>query len=210
MSPPGYDEGPPRYEVPLVGRPEAALRVWLLGGFRVSVGFHTIEEGDWHLRKAASLVKLLAVTPGHRLHRERVMDLLWPQLDSRAASNNLRQALHVARQTMQSTPSRASSCLVLQEEQLTLCPGGLLWVDVEAFEEAASTARRERDPAAYRAAIDLYTGDLLPNNLYEEWMEGRRAELRRLHRTIAAGTRGRDAHGPVLRPDPGGSAALQQ
>ena len=55
--------------------------MWLLGGFRVSVGARTIEDGGWRLRKAASLVKLLALAPGHRLHREQAMDLLWPHLE---------------------------------------------------------------------------------------------------------------------------------
>jgi hypothetical protein len=57
-----------------------AVRVRLLGGFRVSVGSRTIEENGWQLKKAASLVKLLTLAPGHRLHRERVMDVLWPDL----------------------------------------------------------------------------------------------------------------------------------
>src|SRR5215203_1264617 len=71
-----------------VGRPET-MRVWLLGAFRVSVGTHTVEEGAWRLRKASALVKLLALTPGHHLHRERAMDLLWPDQGRRAAANNL-------------------------------------------------------------------------------------------------------------------------
>jgi len=41
--------------------PEAAVRVELLGGFRVSVGDHTVDESEWRLRKAASLVKLLSL-----------------------------------------------------------------------------------------------------------------------------------------------------
>ncbi len=58
------------------------VRVRLLGGFRVSVGSRVIREDSWRLRKAASLIKLLALAPGHRLHRERAMDLLWPDLGS--------------------------------------------------------------------------------------------------------------------------------
>jgi DNA-binding SARP family transcriptional activator len=54
-------------------------------------------------------------------------------------------------------------------------------VDLEAFEEAGATARRGRDPAAYRAALDLYAGDLLPADRYEEWAEEKRGELRRLY-----------------------------
>ncbi len=69
------------------------MRVWLLGGFRVSVGSRTIEGDAWRLRKAAALVKLLALAPDHRLHREQILDLLWPSLGKRAASNNLRQVL---------------------------------------------------------------------------------------------------------------------
>jgi DNA-binding SARP family transcriptional activator len=56
-------------------RPEA-LRIWLLSEFRVSVGTRTIEQDEWRLRKAASLVKLLAIAPNHRLHREQMMNLL--------------------------------------------------------------------------------------------------------------------------------------
>ena len=39
------------------------VRVWLLGGFRVSVGSRTIGEDRWRRRKAAALVKLLALNP---------------------------------------------------------------------------------------------------------------------------------------------------
>ena len=157
------------------------MRVWLLGGFRVSVGSSTIEGDTWRLRKAASLLKLLALAPDHRLHREQVMDLLWPDSGRKAASNNLRQTLHAARRTLASDPSVGSRYLASEDESLVLCPGGSLWVDAEAFEEAAVTARRTRDPAAYRAAIELYAGELLPDDRYEEWTEARREELRQLY-----------------------------
>jgi DNA-binding SARP family transcriptional activator len=54
------------------------VKLWLLGGFRVSVGSRIITQDAWRLRKAATLVKLLALAPGHRLYREQAMDLLWP------------------------------------------------------------------------------------------------------------------------------------
>ena len=178
------------------------MRITLLGGFSVSVGSRTIEEGAWHLRKAANLVKLLALSPGHRMHREQVMGVLWPELDSRAAANNLRYVLHVARRTFDLDPSAASRYLSLHGEQLALCPDDQLRVDVEAFEEAAAAARRSRDPAAYRTAIELYTGELLPEDRYEEWAESRREELRRLHLALLVELAGlyeeRGEHGPAV------------
>jgi DNA-binding SARP family transcriptional activator len=180
-------------------RPEA-VRVWLLGGFRVSLGSRTVEDDAWRLRKAAALVKLLALSPGHRLHREQAMDALWPNLGRRAASNNLRQALHAARKALDSAAS--SRYLASEDGSLVLCPGGDLWVDVGAFEEAATTARRSRDPAAYSATLGLYAGELLPEDRYEGWAEGRRNELRQLYLALlielAELHEGREEHTPAI------------
>jgi len=100
------------------GERPGAVRVWLLGDFRVSVGSRNIEDSQWRLRKAASLVKLLALSPGHRLHREQAMDLLWPDLGRRAASNNLRQTLHAVRRTLD--PTAGSRYLARQDESIAL------------------------------------------------------------------------------------------
>jgi predicted ATPase/DNA-binding SARP family transcriptional activator/DNA-binding CsgD family transcriptional regulator len=155
----------------------------------MSVGSRSIGEEEWHLRKAGSLIKLLALAPGHHLHREQAMELLWPDLDSKAALNNLNYALHVGRRTLEpsalASRSAASRYLHLQGEQLVLCPDSPLWVDAEAFEGAAATARHAPlEPAAFRAAIDLYSGELLPQDRYEPWVEERRAELRGLYLSL--------------------------
>jgi predicted ATPase/DNA-binding SARP family transcriptional activator/DNA-binding CsgD family transcriptional regulator len=156
------------------------VRIALLGGFRVSVDKWEIGHDRWRLRKAVGLVKLLALAPGHRLHRDRALEMLWPGLDPRAAANNLHYALYVARQTLDPASEAAGGYLRLRDNHLELCPESPLWIDVETFEEAAAAARRTGEPAAYRAALDLYAGDLLPEDRYEEWTEDRREELRRL------------------------------
>ena len=162
------------------GRPKEleALRIGLLGGLSVSVGERKVDQSAWRLRKVASLIKLLALAPSHRLHRERAMDLMWPDLGLRAASNNLRQTLHVARKTLHPDPQISSHYLSVSGEQLLMCPQGRIWVDVDAFEEAANIARGSKVPAAYRAALELYSGELLPEDRYEEWAESRREDLR--------------------------------
>jgi predicted ATPase/DNA-binding SARP family transcriptional activator/DNA-binding CsgD family transcriptional regulator len=161
------------------------VRVWMLGGFSLWVGIRTVEESAWRLRKAANLVKLLALSSGHRLHREQIMDRLWPDLGKEAASNNLRQTLHSARRALD--PDEGFRYVASRDEQLVLCPDGGLWVDVEAFEEAASAAQRSREPAAYRKALDLYAGDLLPEDRYEEWAEEHRGRLRETYLSLLLG-----------------------
>jgi predicted ATPase/DNA-binding SARP family transcriptional activator/DNA-binding CsgD family transcriptional regulator len=176
----------------------------MLGGFRVSVGPRNIGEGEWRLKKAASLVKLLALAEGRRLHREQAMELLWPGLDPEGALNNLHYALHVARRILEpADPDGGTSrYLTLRDDRLALSPDGSLWVDVEAFEGAADTARGSREPAAYRAAIDLYAGELLPQDRYEPWAEERRAHLRGLYllllTELAALHEERGEYGPAV------------
>src|SRR5215217_3957197 len=169
------------------GNNAEVVRVWLLGGFRVSVGSRTIGEDRWQRRKAAAIVKLLALAPSHRMHREQVMNLLWPRLGVQAAANNLHRNLYVARRTLEPDQLTSSRCLTLHEERLSLCPEGDLWVDVEAFEQAAEAARLSQDPAVYRVAIDLYAGELLPEDRYEEWTEEHRRRLREIHLSLLLG-----------------------
>ena len=157
------------------------VRVKLLGGFSVSVGSRTIRQDEWRSKKAVTLVKLLALAPGHRMHRERAIDLLWPDSARSRASNNLRQVLHAARRVLDPSSGSRERYLGLKDEQLFLCPEGQLWVDVKAFEDAAASAQRTKDPAVPRAAIELYAGDFLPEDRYEEWAEGKRIEFRQLY-----------------------------
>src|SRR5215210_1618807 len=103
----GYDARDPS-----AGAPEAC-HVRMLGGFQVSVGDRGITASEWRLKKAASLVKLLALAPQHRLHREQVVNILWPDLAPKAAANNLRYALHNARRVLGDAPGTASFCLAL-------------------------------------------------------------------------------------------------
>jgi predicted ATPase/DNA-binding SARP family transcriptional activator/DNA-binding CsgD family transcriptional regulator len=163
------------------------VRINLLGDFHVSVDSRAIEESAWRHRKAAALVKLLALASGHRLHRERVIEALWPKLGRRAASNNLRGILHVARKTLDPDPNATARYLSLQEEHIALCSEGNLWVDVERFEEVAQYAHRSREPGAYEAAIGLYAGELLSEDRYEEWAEGRRRQLHDTYLSLLLG-----------------------
>lgn len=155
----------------------SSLQIWLLGGFRIAVDGAPVEEGHWHLRKAAALVKLLALEPGHRLHRERVMEILWPDLTPSAAASNLRYALHVARRAL-GDGSGARRYLRLREDHVSLAAEMLPWVDADAFRAAAFEALATDDPARHESALALYTGDLLPEDPYEDWAARPREELR--------------------------------
>src|SRR5205823_13211802 len=151
----------------------------LLGGFRLWVGDREVQPAAWPRRKPAQLLKLLALAPGHQLHREQVLEQLWPELEPEAAANNLHPALYFLRRVLAPEGGPAAGAyLQLRTQQLTLCPGAPLWVDAEAFAAAAEAARVSHEPGAYEAALELYTGELLPEEPYEEWASAPREALR--------------------------------
>jgi DNA-binding SARP family transcriptional activator len=164
------------------GEPGAALRIRLLGGFRVEVGDRIIVDSEWRLQKSRALVKLLALTPRHRFGRDEVLERLWPEVEPEAALNSLYYALHTARGALvRGAPcgtARSTSLLQLAGGVLALAPSESVSVDVEVFEAAATAAQRSNDPRAYRLAFDLYAGELLPEDRYEDWATRPRERLR--------------------------------
>jgi predicted ATPase/DNA-binding SARP family transcriptional activator len=156
------------------------LTIRLLGRFEVMVAARVVPASSWRLRKAATLVKLLALADGHRMHREVMMDRLWPDRDLAAAANNLHQVLHAARRALDPGGADSVARIGLHHEVVCLCPDGGLWVDVEAFEALAAVARQCDTAAAYRRALELYGGELLPDEPYEDCWAGRREALRTL------------------------------
>src|SRR4051812_17013610 len=152
------------------------VEVGLLGGFAASVDGAPVADGAWRLKKARELVKLLAPPPGHRIHREQAMDALWPDLGSEAAANNLNQAVYVTRRALE------AGAIEVRDEMLRLEAE----VDADLFELAAADARRTQTAAAYRAALAIYRGELLPENRYEDWASERRDELAELAAALEA------------------------
>ena len=87
------------------------VEIDLLGGFAVRVDGRTIPATEWRRRQAASLVKLLALAPRRTLHREQVIDALWPDIAIDDAGPRLHKAAHFARRLLGD-----SSALVLTGE----------------------------------------------------------------------------------------------
>ncbi len=152
------------------------VAISVLGGFAAAVDGRQVPAQAWRLKKGRELVKLLALASDHRLHREQAMDALWRDRAPAAAANNLYQVVHAARRTL------GAAAIEVRDEVLRLRAD----VDVDAFCHAAADARRAGTAGAYRAALALYGGELLPENLYDDWVAERRDELARLHAILEA------------------------
>ena len=56
------------------------FRLAVLGSFALTADGVTLIDAGWSRRRASAILKVLALADRHSLHREEVMDLLWPDL----------------------------------------------------------------------------------------------------------------------------------
>lgn len=179
-----------------------AVLIRLLGGFEVDYEGRTVAHRAWRLRKAKTLVKLLALEPTHRLHKDQVTDRLWPERDPDHARNNLHQVLHAARRAVETVGADGPATLALRDDLVVLGAGCPVSTDVEEFQCVAERARAVGDTAALVAALERWPTELLPEDGYEPWVrasaEGLRAWRGRLVMDLVDGLlAGGDPEGAV-------------
>ncbi|MBI3242814.1 MAG: AAA family ATPase [Chloroflexi bacterium] len=160
----------------------STIQIFLLGRFETVCGEKVLRARDWPRRKAAALLQRLALS--RRLLRDEAIDFLWPDADSASGANNLYRTLHALRQTLDTAlgPGTAEAAFAFTDGALTLTDS--VWVDAHEFEKQAQAALiNPQSPISHlESAIELYTGDLLPDDVYADWLAAPRESLRRLQR----------------------------
>ncbi|WP_432479645.1 ATP-binding protein [Nocardioides sp. GXQ0305] len=170
------------------------VQVRLLGRFEVEVEGRPVPAPAWRRQSASRLVALLAIQPSHRLHREQVIDALWPDLPPETGAARLHAASSYARTALDDRRT-----IVVSKGSVTLLPGADVEVDVARFETAADAALEQDSPRAAAAAAALYAGPLLPDDLYEPWTEEPRARLHLRYREML---RAAGLHDALVADDP--------
>src|SRR5262245_11729050 len=158
-----------------MGQPEPNAHIFLLGRFGVEVEGHAIPASSWRKRRPIEVLAALALAPGRLLHREELIDRLWPDKDLEAGANNLHRALHDLRRVANTDRATLDRGVARLAETA--------WVDVDAFEQAATSTSKD----GLSQAVELYQGVLLPDDPYSDALAARREGLRQ--RFIDAGLR---------------------
>ncbi len=157
----------------------AVVAIRLLGRFEVAVNGDGVADSGWTRRHAATLVKLLALAPERRLHREEVLDALWPDDDIDEAAPKLHKAAHFARRA-----TGLANTIVLRNDTAELFADSEVEIDALAFETLARAALTAADQMLAHRALAVYGGELLPQDQYEDWAAARREQLQHLHREL--------------------------
>ncbi|MGW1003111.1 ATP-binding protein [Streptomyces sp. NPDC002520] len=161
------------------------LRLHLLGGFRVTRDGGAPPAERWTRPSAQALVKLLAVSPGHSMHREQAMAACWPEAEPAGALGSLRVALYAARRAIQpDLAPRAPSAYLTGEGTLLRLDPQTVWIDADHAEQLAEAALADGGSAELAPALAAFTGELLPEDRYAEWAAPRRERLAALREAV--------------------------
>lgn len=135
---------------------------------------------NWPRRHARDILQLLALQPQFRLHKEQVIEAIWPDED---AEKRLYYVVHALRKALEPNLSQGSTSRYLSYKDSILELQNVS-VDVKAFEEKLSEASKTSNEKILEKAIELYRGNLLSDNLYAPWLETERERLKQ--RYVAA------------------------
>jgi pimeloyl-ACP methyl ester carboxylesterase/DNA-binding SARP family transcriptional activator len=155
------------------------VAVEVLSSLRVVVDGTASTSAAWGRKDAATLVKVLALSPDRRLHRDRVMDTLWPDLSPEDAAPRLHKAAHYARQA-----TDCADVVVLRQEMVSLFPDRDIVIDAERWEQAAVSALEADDAEAADRLVDELPTEPLEQDMYEEWAIATRERLLLLRRRL--------------------------
>jgi DNA-binding SARP family transcriptional activator len=167
----------------------APLRLVTLGGFAVWRDGAPIPDAAFERQKARALLALLACAGG-AVHRESLVESLWPALAPERGLAALYSTLYVLRRAIEPGLARgAASSLVAAEGptyRLTLTADDE-WDAAVFLTRARAALEPGADLETLLAAERAHTGPLLPEWPYAEWAAPLRTEVEEAHRRLLEG-----------------------
>jgi DNA-binding SARP family transcriptional activator len=177
---PGLD-GPQTQINPAPSSSPGSARLRCFGPFELAVGGAPVDLSGVRPR-ARSALRLLALHAGRPVHRELIIEALWPGADPDAGLRNLQVAVSSLRQALRDdsgvSVSRHGDSYCLEFPAGTDC-------DLATFASAVTAARAAQAAgdhagalSAATAALGVYSGDLLAEEGPTEWVVGHRDQFR--------------------------------
>jgi DNA-binding SARP family transcriptional activator len=153
----------------------------MLGSFRLYLDGAPVT--DWHGSRGQRIARYLLAHRRRPVPKERLIELIWPDVPPEVGRRNLHQAIYCLRSTLRAAQPEEHH-IVLEGDCYRLNPDLDVWCDVEEFEADIDAGRRLTGAgrvveaiASYRAAERLYGGEFLEDTPYEEWAIGERERL---------------------------------
>jgi DNA-binding SARP family transcriptional activator len=157
------------------------LEIYCFNGFQIYINGQSVDV--WTGNKGKLILKYMLLNPTP-IPREVLMETFWPGEDPETTRKNLYQAIYVLRQSLQTADNR-HKYIITHNGSYLLDPNLEIWIDSHAFQTHLKKGQAFVDSGQfesaireYEAAIALYQGEFLPEDLYEDWLLLYREDLK--------------------------------
>jgi DNA-binding SARP family transcriptional activator len=175
-------------DVTVASTPGPTLEFRCLGPFQILRGGVPVAAEAFTRSKALELLKMLLVKGGDSLHRDVLVEQLWPGVEPQAGANRLHGVVHALRAVLEPHAEERRWLYVRNHRELYyLNLGALATIDLLLFErdlrEASLLADTDPEQAVVllERATALYRGELFAEDRYASWCEDERREYHRRH-----------------------------
>lgn len=158
------------------------LQIFTLGGFGIVVGGHSVDVRKWKRKQAVTLLKYLVTQLDRPVHRERLIDCLWPDVGEKQGWGRLKVTMYCLRQELRA--HGISDDAVKTIDNAYLLRRDSIWVDTQVFERLVNEGKMLQQQGQwndalhrYNEARHLYRGDYLEEELYSDWCAEERERL---------------------------------
>jgi DNA-binding SARP family transcriptional activator len=158
-----------------------SLVVYFLGRFRIGIDDTLLESVPGGL--VGCLLKYLLFYRSRRISREELIEVLWPDTDLEHARNRLNVALSSVRQVFRDLLDL--EIIQYQNGMYMINPHLDVWIDLEEFDFQLAKAQEHDQQQQHAATIkalevaaNLYQGDFLEDDPYDEWTVFTRERIR--------------------------------
>jgi DNA-binding SARP family transcriptional activator len=161
--------------------PRLTLAAHLLGSFKLSIDDILLDQIPGG--NSGVLLKYLLHHRKRSLPREELMELFWPGADPESARNRLNVIMSKVRKAIRTITD--FEVILYENDRYSLNTELLFWVDVDEFEGTLAEATHVEKAGETAHAIslleiaaNLYQGDYMQEDIYEEWTVLTRERLR--------------------------------
>ncbi len=162
------------------------LRIFALGPFALAVSGKGLNVEDWKRKKAITVLKCLISNLNKPVHRERLIEWIWPDADPDKSWARLKVTVSYLRQALREGGANAD--IIETKGQSYLLRSNMVWIDSSEFCTLVSKGRemlRVNDLAGAKKQLEdaesLYRGEFIEDEPYADWCIIERERLREIY-----------------------------
>ena len=168
------------------------LRIFALGHFALAVAGAGLDVDNWRRKQAATLLKILISHVGHPVHRDRLMEWLWPNTDPDRGWERLKVTVSCLRGKLRDGDFEREVIETVGKSYLLRRDA--IWLDSDFFITLVSdgwdrlrAADMHEALTHFEEARDLCRGDYLEDEPYADWCAQERERLHEIYLEMLAG-----------------------